>query len=228
MRKKKNFQHDKYDTKTRWTIFEIKWIQIVFQVTFDDFVDYFKIINEYKIISNFIFDLSFDILKMIYHLILKKKYEILFFRLEHRQRSIAYVIDSNMNDIDLDEMINNEIRKYEIFCTNVNLNEMIHKIYNIKNMKFCMTSKIIYNSIFCYFFNMNFFRCLNFENLKNFLYHVKHVHMIQKIQIAWKHDETFITKKIRCLQNRVKKLIELNSMIEKKKKKIFLIKLKCL
>ena len=73
MRKKKNFQHDKYDTKTRWTIFEIKWIQIVFQATFDDFVDYFKIINEYKIISNFIFDLSFDILKMIYHLILKKK-----------------------------------------------------------------------------------------------------------------------------------------------------------
>ena len=60
---------------------------------------------------------------------------------------------------------------------------------------------------------MNFFRCLDFAELEDFLYHVRHVHMIQRIQVAWKGDGTPIAKGIRRLQKSATGLAELRLIV---------------
>ncbi|KAI4222359.1 MAG: hypothetical protein L6R40_008589 [Gallowayella cf. fulva] len=180
-------------------------------------------IGEHKTIPNLITKLPFEILMMIYHLVLKEEYGVLPLRLGHRQPSIAYAIGPgipyaqwhNMGDPSLDEIMKNEIQEYGIPCTDVNLNGMIHRVYNLSGIGFCMASRAIYNSALCYFFSMNLFRCLDFGDLENFLYHVRHVHMIQRIQVAWKDGGTPIAKGIRCLQNRAKGLTELSLIVGK-------------
>lgn len=62
---------------------------------------------------------------------------------------------------------------------------------------------------------MNLFRCLDFADLEDFLYYVRHVHMIQRIQVAWKGGEMPITKGIRRLQKTATGLAELHLIVGK-------------
>ena len=70
-----------------------------------------------------------------------------------------------------------------------------------------MASRAIYNTVLCCFFSMNLFRCLDFADLED--YHVRHVHMIQRIQVVWKGGGTLIAKGIRRLQKSTTGLAEL-------------------
>lgn len=64
---------------------------------------------------------------------------------------------------------------------------------------------------------MNLFRCLDFADLEDFLYHVRHVHMINQIQVVWKGGYKggikAITKGIRALQNRATGLKKLHLIV---------------
>ena len=116
-------------------------------------------------------------------------------RFGYRRLSTAYALGPglldaqwhDMKDTDVEEMLKDEECWYGTSCTGVNLNGMNHTVYNLRGMGLCMASRASYNTALCYFFfSMNLFRCLDFADLKDFLYHVRHVHMIQRIQIAWK------------------------------------------
>ena len=88
-----------------------------------------------------------------------------------------------------------------------------------------MASRAIYNSALCCFFSVNLFRCLDFGDLEDFLYHVRHVHMIQRIQVAWRDGGTPIAKGIRRLQNCAKGLAELSLIIGREDDKDMLTRL---
>ena len=60
---------------------------------------------------------------------------------------------------------------------------------------------------------MNLFRCLDFADLEDFLDHVRHVHMIQRIQVARKGGGTPIAKGIRRLQKSATGLAELRLIV---------------
>ena len=224
-------QYDKCDLKAERTVFEIRWIWAVSRAITDKFTDFSSIVSERKIISNFIFELLFDILKMIYYLVLEKEYKVLLFRLGHARFSIIYALGSgildaqwhNMNDVDMKRMLKNEKYRYRAPYTGVNLNKMNYSVYNLRGVRLCMASRVIYNTALCYFFNINLFRCLDFADLKDFLYYIRHVHMIQRIQIAWKDSRTPITKRIRRLQKTVIELAELRFIVEKKDSEVILI-----
>lgn len=55
-------------------------------------MDFPSTVGERKAILNLISELPFDILKMIYHLILEEEHGVLFLRLEHRRFSIVYAL----------------------------------------------------------------------------------------------------------------------------------------
>ena len=99
-----------------------------------------------------------------------------------------------MNDADMEGILKDEEYRYGTPCTGVNLNGMNHTVYNSRVVGLCTASKAIYNTAFYFFFSMNFFRCLDFAELEDFLYHVRHVHMIQRIQVAWKGGRTPIAQ----------------------------------
>ena len=146
---------------------------------------------------------------------------MLLLRLRHRRLSTAYalgpgVLDAqwhDMNDADMEGMLKDEECRYETPCTGVNLNKMNHTVYNSGVVGLCMASRAIYNTAFCFFFSMNFFRCLDFADLEDFLYHVRHVHMIQRIQVAWKGGGTPIAKAIHRLQKSATGLAELRLIV---------------
>ena len=150
-----------------------------------------------------------------------------------------------MNDVDVKGMLKDEECRYGISCTGVNLNGMNHTVYNLRGVRLYLGSRAIYNTALCYFFSMkpfqdnfhafialscclpcppqsNLFRCLNFADLEGFLYHVRHVHMIQRIQVAWKGGGTPIAKGIRRLQKNVTRLTELRLIVGKKDSKAML------
>ena len=141
---------------------------------------------------------------MIYHLVLEEEHGVLVLRLGHRRLSISYalgpgVVDAqwhDMNDADMEGMLKYEECRYGTLCTGINLNGMNHTVYSLRGVGLCMALRAIYNTALCYFFSMNLFRCLDFADLEDFLYHVRHVHMIQRIQVAWKGGGTPIAKGI--------------------------------
>ncbi|KAF6238834.1 hypothetical protein HO173_003341 [Letharia columbiana] len=157
---------------------------------------------------------------MIYHLVLKEEHGVLLLRFKNHTLSTAYtlgpVAPDDTKDADMEELFEDEERWYG----SVNLNGMQRDVYNFRNVGFCMVSRAIYNTAICYFFSMNFFRCLDFDDLENFLQDVRHVHMINKIQVVWKGGYTggikAITKGIRALQNRATGLKELHLIVGKK------------
>lgn len=144
---------------------------------------------------------------MIYHLVLEKEHKVLLLRLEHHRLSTTYALGlglldtqwHDMNDADVKRILKDEECRYGTPCTGVNLNEMNHTIYNLRDMGLCIASRAIYNTALCYFFSINLFRCLDFADLEDFLYHVRYIYMIQRIQVAWKDDRTPIAKEIRRL-----------------------------
>ena len=86
----------------------------------------------------------------------------------------------------MERILEDEERWYGEPRTGVNRNRMQHEVYNFRNVGFCMMSRAIYNTAIWYFFSMNLFRCLDFNDLENFLQDVRHVHMIDKSQVVWK------------------------------------------
>ncbi len=99
---------------------------------------------------------------------------------------------------------------------------MIPRVYNTRDMGLCMASRVIYSSALCYFISANLFRCLGFGDLEDFLYHVCHVHMIRRIQVAQKDGGTSIAKGIRRLQSRGNGLAELSLIVGREKGKAML------
>ena len=81
-------------------------------------------------------------------------------------------------------MLKDEEYRYRIMCTGINPNRMNHTVYSLRGVGLCMALRAIYNTALCYFFSMNLFRYLDFADLKDFLYHIRHVHMIQRIQVT--------------------------------------------
>lgn len=154
--------------------------------------------GERKIVPNLIFELPFDILKMIYYLVLEEEHGVLLLRLGHRQLSTIYalgqcVLDAqwyNMNDADMKGILKDEEYRYRTPCTGVNLNGMNYTVYNLRVVELYTALRAIYKTAFYFFFSINFFRCLDFAELENFLYYIRHVHMIQRIQVAWKGGRT--------------------------------------
>lgn len=157
-------------------------------------------------------------MKTIYHLVLREEYGVLLIRLGHRQLSTAYAIGPgvpyaqwhNTDDVGLDEMRKNEFQEYGIPCTDIHLHGMIRRVYNIRGIGLCMASRAIYSSALCYLLSANLFRCLDFGDLEDFLYHVCHVHMIRRVQVAWKDGGRSIARGFRRLQSRAKGLTELS------------------
>ena len=101
-----------------------------------------------------------------------------------------------MNDTDIEGILKDEECRYRILCTGINLNGINYTVYSLRGVGLCMALRAIYNTALCYFFSMNLFRCLDFADLKDFLYYVRHLYMIQRIQVAWKGGGTPIAKGI--------------------------------
>ena len=162
---------------------------------------------------------------MIYHLVLKEEHGVLLLRFKDHTLSTAYTLGPGVpdaqwydrSDADMERILEDEEHWYGEPRTGVNLNEMQHEVYNFRNVGFCMVSRAIYNTAICYFFSMNLFRCLDFDDLENFLQDVRHVHMIDKIQVVWKGGYKggikAITKGVRALQNRATGLKKLHLII---------------
>ena len=64
-------------------------------------------------------------------------------------------------------------------------------------------------------FVISLFRCLDFADLEDLLYLVGHVHIIQRIQVAWNGGGTSIAKGIRRLQKSTTGLAELHLIVGK-------------
>ena len=157
---------------------------------------------------------------MIYHLVLEEEHGVLLLRLGHRRLSTTYALGPgpldaqwhDMNDADMEGILKDEESRYGTPCTGVNLNGMNHTVYILGGVGLCMASTTRRSAIF---FSMNLFRCLDFADLEDFLYHVRHVYMIQRIQVAWKGGGTPIAKRIHRLQKSATGLAELRLMVGK-------------
>ena len=89
---KGSIQYRGYDPKAGRTVFGVRWIWAVPRTTTDGFTDFPGTAGKRKTILNLISELPFDILKMIYHLVLEKEHGVLLLRLGHHRLSTAYAL----------------------------------------------------------------------------------------------------------------------------------------
>ena len=89
---KGSIQYGELDGKTGRTVFGVRWIGAVPRASTDGFTNFSSTVGEHNLIPNLISKLPHDIVKMIYHLVLKEERGVLLLRFKDHTLSTAYTL----------------------------------------------------------------------------------------------------------------------------------------